>query len=515
MSWAQPQVIPVTWEPWDPVLTRSPSPDQGIRVPDAPLPAPVREIDVKLSILRILTERLEEDRKRALQDAAPIKRLPPEILSRIFETAAQMNQNIPLRVSLVCHRWREVTLSTPSLFSNISIGNVLQNGRLGSSWMYNAQLPYRVQMFLDRSRFADLVLRIDISKREHYADFPVLIQTLGSHLWRCRIFHVYGITEPGLDVVRTMCTQMLGSGARLQELSLSASGQLLPAVTPASPTPLPDHGSFPRLHTLVMEGIHPSSFRVTTPSLRTLRLRTGVRSSGRRRREDTALAPFLELARHVAQLRELEIDMWGVTISPLEFLSSGSHTVVTMPSVEKLSIVHGAHSHNLAPLLDCLSLPNLSHLCLWSGDGGSSNVLPSFISTLAAPITYLSISTYSLTGSAVLPLLQALQSMSQLAALHVCHTVLDTQLVEALSHRIPRRDGQGSGAWLAPQLRELAFKHCDGLVLADVVRLAEKRGAAQDSTAIERLGVWWCIGVDQLEVLRLREVVREVSIRGW
>lgn len=479
------------------------------------MPASVIEIDVKLSVLRILTERLEQDRKRALEDAAAIKRVPPEILSRIFETAAETSQNIPLRVSLVCHRWRDITLSTPSLFSNISIGNVLTSARLGSSWSFNAQLPYRVQMFLDRSRFADLVLRIDVSKRDHYNDFPVLIQMLGGHLWRCRVFQVFGITEGGLDVVRGMCSQMLGPGARLQELYITASGQLLPSAGLTSPSPLPDHGCLPRLHTLVMEGIHPSSFHVSTPSLRTLRVRTGVRVSGKRRREDTALTPFLELIRHLSQLEELEVDMWGVTMSPIEFLSSGgSQTPTSLPSVQRLKIVHGAHSHHLAPLLNGLSLPALAQLSLASGEGGSSSVLPTFISTLSAPIACLSISTYTLTGSAVLPLLQALQNMPQLISLRICHTHMDAQFLFALSQRIPNR-GDGPSRWLSPELRELVFNQCEGLVLADVVRFVEKRSVEQDAASLACVGVWWCIGADQDAVARLRELVQEVSFRGW
>lgn len=483
--------------------------------PPSPLPATVREIDSKLSVLRIVTERLEQDRKKALQDAAPIKRLPPEILSRIFETTAQTNQNIPLRLLIVCHRWRNIALSTPSLFSNICIGNVSSIGRTGTSWPFNAQLPYRVQMFLDRSRFADLVLKINVSKPEHYVDFPVLIQMLESHLWRCRVFHVSGISEASIDVVRSMCGQMLGPGARLQELCLSAGGQLLPPDSFNAPSPLPDHGVFPRLHTLVTEGIHPSSLRMSMPSIRTLRVRTGIRSSGRRRREDTALTPFVELIRQMSRLEELEIDMWGVTVSPFAFLSSDSQPSVTLPFVRRLSIIHGAHSHNLSPFLDCVKLPSLSHLYLTSGESGSTNVLPTFISRLASPITSLSISSYTLTASAILPLLQALQSMPQLLALHVCNTIIDTQLIEALSQRIPRHEVQGPGVWLAPKVEELMFKHCEGLVLQDMLRLVERRATATDVASLVRVGIWWCNGTDQEAVLRLGEIVEEVSFRGW
>lgn len=506
----------MNWESWEPVeFSRSPTPENTVPLPAAPLPAAVRAIDSKLSVLRIVTERLERDRKCALQDAAPIKRLPPEILSRIFETTAQTNQNIPLRLLMVCHRWRNIALSTPALFSNICIGNVPPLGRTGTSWSFTSQLPYRVQMFLDRSRFADLVLRLDVSKRDHYLDFPVLIQMLQSHLWRCRVFHVSGISESSIDVVRGMCTEMLGPGGRLQELCLSAGGQLLPPVSANSPSPLPSHGAFPRLHTLVTEGIHPSSLRMSMPSIRTLRVRTGIRSSGRRRREDTALTPFIELIRQMSRLEELEIDMWGVTVSPLDFLSSDSQPSVTLPLVRRLSIIHGAHSHNLSPFLDCVRLPNLTHLYLSSGDGGASNVLPTFISRLSSPVTYLSISTYTLTGSAVLPLLQALQSMPQLLSFHVCNTVIDSQFIEALGQRIPRREVQGPGVWLAPEVRELMFKHCDGLVLHDLVRFVERRAVATDAASLVRMGIWWCNGTDQDAVSRLGEIVEEVSFRGW
>lgn len=502
------------WDTWEP-YSRASSPDPVV-ILEAPLPVGVRGIDAKLSVLRIMTERLLQDRKRALQASAPIKRLPPELLSRMFELAAREHQNLPWRISLVCRSWREVALATPSLWSNISIGHILPLGRLETSWPYNPLLPYRVQTFLDRSRFADLVLKIDISKRDRYPDFATLVQRLEPHIWRCRSFFVWGIDEPGVDVVRSLCAKMLGPGARLRELSLCASSHFPMSNAPSSP--LPNHGSMPHLHTLTLDGFRPSCVQVSLPSLRTLRFRTAHRSSGRRRRDDTDCASFLQLLRSLAGLESLEIDSWGFTIPVMDALcfnllpEKAPHLGVNL---KKLALVHGSQHHHLLPLLDAVSFPRLSHLCVCSGEGGPTGVpvLPPFLRNFNGSITLLSIASYTLMGTAVLSLLQAMQSMPLLENLQIAYSSFDSQLFGTLAVRIA--DGNGGASWLAPRLREISLKHCDGLSLGEFITFARARRTAQDAASITRLASMWCSGADQEMVSQVRELVPQVAFKGW
>ncbi|KAF9261518.1 hypothetical protein L218DRAFT_869680, partial [Marasmius fiardii PR-910] len=58
---------------------------------------------------------------------SPIQRMPPEVLTEIFGHCGRLsNMNglimpVPMAISMVCGRWRELAVSTPSLWSSISI----------------------------------------------------------------------------------------------------------------------------------------------------------------------------------------------------------------------------------------------------------------------------------------------------------------------------------------------------------------------------------------------------------
>ena len=53
---------------------------------------------------------------------APIRRLPFEILSEIFISCSlQSGRSTPVRISAVCHRWRETILATPLAWSRIAL----------------------------------------------------------------------------------------------------------------------------------------------------------------------------------------------------------------------------------------------------------------------------------------------------------------------------------------------------------------------------------------------------------
>ncbi|KAK7043000.1 hypothetical protein VNI00_008738 [Paramarasmius palmivorus] len=92
---------------------------------------------------------------------SPIHRLPQELLTLIFESICDMNELHPSRapsamvLSSVCGRWRELAMSTPSLWSSIRISC--------STWDDNTceSLVYLTRIFLERSRSYPLKLDLD------------------------------------------------------------------------------------------------------------------------------------------------------------------------------------------------------------------------------------------------------------------------------------------------------------------------------------------------------------------
>ncbi len=80
-----------------------------------------KAIDDEIKVSEQVTQELKY-RRNAL---APISRLPPETLAEIFSLlfSADASEYSPymkgIRVTHVCHRWREVALSSPHLWNHI------------------------------------------------------------------------------------------------------------------------------------------------------------------------------------------------------------------------------------------------------------------------------------------------------------------------------------------------------------------------------------------------------------
>lgn len=73
--------------------------------------------------------------KRAWITASPIKKLPNEILSLIFEECSAKNPKAPLILGAICRRWRMVLLTTPRAFSFLS-PSLFPNNRLDEAVLW-------------------------------------------------------------------------------------------------------------------------------------------------------------------------------------------------------------------------------------------------------------------------------------------------------------------------------------------------------------------------------------------
>ncbi|KAK7028995.1 hypothetical protein VNI00_008920 [Paramarasmius palmivorus] len=119
---------------------------------------------LKLAILALETKRNRLKKKiegyRSL--LSPIHQLPPEILFNIFKplcdkTELERTKRPPaLTVSAVCKRWRNISLSVPSLWSSFEIVLYTWKGHF-------QKLARLIQLFLDRSKEALLTLVLHLN----------------------------------------------------------------------------------------------------------------------------------------------------------------------------------------------------------------------------------------------------------------------------------------------------------------------------------------------------------------
>ncbi|KAF9030554.1 hypothetical protein BDZ89DRAFT_664621 [Hymenopellis radicata] len=129
-------------------------------------------LDPEIRRLSSLLSALQEHRSHAANAIqknrvyilpSPIRKLPPEIIltifryacdtSRIRDTFGENTFLTPLRISLVCARWRDLCLVTPMLWSCIYVG---------PKDVFRPQ-PDRplVPLYLDRSREAALCIKLE------------------------------------------------------------------------------------------------------------------------------------------------------------------------------------------------------------------------------------------------------------------------------------------------------------------------------------------------------------------
>lgn len=135
-------------------------------------------MDKTVSDLEAELERLKFKRAQILADKALVSRIPPELLSRVFELG--VHDNLPLLpiLSLVCRHWRNLTLSTPSLWSHI---------RLDHNWGYGrtASFLQKLSTYLERSQACKLQIDVDFRFLDVFPDVLSVMNQLEPHLERC------------------------------------------------------------------------------------------------------------------------------------------------------------------------------------------------------------------------------------------------------------------------------------------------------------------------------------------
>lgn len=150
--------------------------------------------DLDGNLLRGALTSLKRARNSSSKDV-PIRRLPPELLSRIFVTVtcddkvdSDCDESTPScersarNLSTVCHQWRQVAIQTRELWSHIDIGvtNDLPNGS-----------AYLAALWLERARNAPLYIHIHAGRME-FGAFEDAIKPLTQRVAQFRSLNISG-----------------------------------------------------------------------------------------------------------------------------------------------------------------------------------------------------------------------------------------------------------------------------------------------------------------------------------
>lgn len=195
-----------------------------------------------------------------LRNATSIHTLPVEILSEIFILISEAEDLGSVTITEVCHRWREVIISTPSVWSFIYIDDLDEESRVDQY----------LSTFLERSRYCMLHLYISVyigleDNERLYCVLSLLnpsshrIQCLSIASWQIDYFRVTPL--PGL--------------VRLNLLNPQEDGILAPFY-------FSDASRYPRLEILDSSRYTwwiPSHRNIALPSLKSLKVNLMVDST--------------------------------------------------------------------------------------------------------------------------------------------------------------------------------------------------------------------------------------------
>ena len=173
----------------------------------ADIEADISKLDDEMSRLQMVMDQLAAERqslKKSLEEhrsiAAPIRKIPPEVLSVIFTFCADNScstsnskcfdvTQAPLQLSFVCNKWRRLAISMSQLWSSILLRGSREHFLgSGEGYTHYSKRSIRTEMlstWLLRSGSSPLTLGINTSWLERNAlTSCIAILIPHSHRWR-------------------------------------------------------------------------------------------------------------------------------------------------------------------------------------------------------------------------------------------------------------------------------------------------------------------------------------------
>lgn len=258
--------------------------------------------------------------RSSLQSKAyPTSTLPLEVLGMIFEAGLAIKRpsrrRFEIVVSHVCRRWRSVAIRTPTLWTEIR--------------HYSSPESNRTMVYLARSGALPITLLIrGLRQSTIEKDF---VEVVDGCISRCRQLSLEGYQGESISTL-------------LKQISCH-SAPLLTSIEVACKDVVDACGEL---------------FSSTAPSLTSVRLgRPGCSYEG-------SMNPLLHDAVTYAALRDILMNMTSLTHLELQMTHSSLQLLITLPSLEYLSLDtrHSREPHNALTVMQSFQAPKLREISL-------------------------------------------------------------------------------------------------------------------------------------------------------
>jgi F-box-like len=475
--------------------------------PRPPLPQ-VTEIEENILSLQSQLEALQTRKLNLLAHNALINRIPPELLSRIFELGVYESNDLLPILSLVSRHWRSIALSTPSIWSYI---------RLDNTWGYSRHMSFlrKLKVHLERSQDCKFLLDTDCRYLDISNELPQIMTELEPHLHRCFSFRMSVPDWQCMEIVRNMSQKL---GPSLEELYLrfdpSESEEQAPFVLLSQPCP--------RLSSITLEHAPLICIRTELPSLRRLYLIREQRYSSSTR-IGISFKEFLDVLNSTPTLEELRIQSALFLLEGSDFVFRSSPTPSTFRNLSSLSF-HYVESNNLALFLESAHFPALRRLSVQMDTSNDENtqwlVRMSTSSATRFPVLHqLDLRSCNIDGVGLVPFVRGLHQLPQLTALGLSTPpsgALGPRLFEVLATAPDSGDpanAGGGGKWLLPRLQALCVQNCRDISGHELLQVAWARNAGGASVSpIRYIKIAQCYGLDLETQEQLSRAVATVRV---
>ena len=395
-------------------------------------------------------------------------------------------------LSLVCHHWRTVVLSTPSLWTYII---------LDSDWGWRIpSFLRRLRAHLQRSQASKLFIDIDLRHVDSTAEAEAIMADLEPHLWRCYSFNV---SVPDWFRMRKVQERASGLGPALEDLYLriDSSDSEIQDPFPILSQPCP------RLGYIMLEHAPLECVNVPLPALRQLYLLRDQRCHS-----STRIAyPFKEL---MAILVSSPLK-WFTLRSAVFTLDISEDVFRAAPTPSELSSLKGlsfdiVDSGSISLFLESTSLPALELLSVNSGEDLQWLTRISLSPSRFPSLRLLDLRNCNFIGPALVPLVRALHHLPQITGLGISSPsagIVGTRIFDVLA-----AGPDTLGQWLLPRLEALSIQNCADISGHELLRVVTaRRGAAAPQVAnIVYLKITQCYSLDPEVLDRLTRIVDTV-----
>ncbi|KZV65341.1 hypothetical protein PENSPDRAFT_614195 [Peniophora sp. CONT] len=469
---------------------------------------PVQElldIDMQVSALETRLTELRLRRAQLLGEGALIRRLPPELLAKIFEMGVHECATLLPDLSLVSRQWRSIAVTTPLLWSYISLAP--EDDTYGRDTETHARFMRKLTTSLTRSGDCKLCVDLDTRYLESHHELEQVMNALAPHLGRTYFFRAstadwtWMKTIAGGSSLLGPALEQVHLGVDPPDGSDSDDGPLVVLTQPC-----------PRLRYVVLEHAPLLTVRTSMPSLRALHVVRDQRYSSSSR-VSLDIGELLDVTSTAQELRTLRLQSSHFLLDACPDFFACEPPRVHFNNLHTLSL-HQLDGGSLSLFLDAGVFPKLNRLAVQMDS--SSESAAHWLARVAEDaserfpvLKMLDLRAVPLDGSAIYPFVRALHNLPRLTGLALSYPssgVLGGRLLDILS---TSSDGAG---WILPRLEAIALQGYRDVSGHEILRLVRARSAGKGVQSIRYVKISDCFALDGEVLSQLSQAVETFRV---